>query len=137
MSIFDIEEQPITENGLLELGFVKRLYPARYVKTYQLKEENISITYSVAVKFLGDSWTADLSVTYFSFRMMCTSIKHAGGVFVSHQASIWSGLDMHGGWAIPPLVIDVNTMNELIMLKSSECIKQHCKEFITSDKILW
>lgn len=142
MSIFDIEEQPITEKSLLELGFLMSCFSRSYVKTYKLKEENISISYSVALKPLGDprqgdSWAATLSITYFGFRMMCTSIKHAGGVFVSHQATIWSSLDMHGGWAIPPLEINVNTLNDLIILTSGECVKQHCKEFITNDKILW
>lgn len=137
MSIFDIEEQPITEKGLLELGFVTRLFSSHYINTYYVKEENISITYTVSVKPQGDSWNAYINVTYFSFRMKCTSIRHAGGVFVSHQGYIWSSLDMHGGWAIPPLEIEVKTLNDLILLKSDDCIKQHCKEFITSDKILW
>lgn len=142
MSIFDIEEQPITPKDITELGFIAKFHPTRYVNTYYVKEENISISYSVALKpqgdpRQGDSWAATLSITYFGFRMMCTSIAHAGGVFVSHQAAIWSSLDMHEGWAIPPLEINVNTLNDLIILTSGECVKQHCKEFITNDKILW
>lgn len=142
MSIFDIEEQPITPKDITELGFTTKLFPSRYVNTYYVKEENISISYSVALKPLGDprqgdSWAATLSITYFGFRMMCTSIRHAYGVFVSHQATIWSSLDMHEGWAIPPLEINVRTLNDLIILTSGECVKQHCKEFITNDKILW
>jgi hypothetical protein len=137
MSIFDIEEQPITPKDITELGFTTRLFPSRYVKTYQLKEENISISYSVALYPHGESWMATLSITYFGFRMMCTSIAHAGGVFVSNKAAIWSSLDMHGNWKIPPLEINVNTLNDLIILTSGECVKQHCKEFITNDKILW
>ena len=141
MSIFDIEEQPITEKGLLELGFRARFlaghFMGSYAKTYYMKEENISITYSVVIKPHGDSWTVTLSVDYFGFRMKCASIRHAGGVFVSHQGSIWSSLDMHGNWKVPPLEMEVKTLNDLILLKSGECIKQHCKEFITSDKILW
>ena len=137
MSIFDIEEQPITPNNITELGFLVSCFSRSYAKTYYVKEENISITYSVIVKPHRDSWTATLNVIYFGFRMMCTSIKHAGGAFVSHQATIWSSLDMHGSCAIPPLEIDVKTLNDLIILTSGECIKQHCKEFITNDKILW
>lgn len=137
MSIFDIEEQSITEKSLLELGFVTRLFPSRYVKTYKLLEENISIAYSVTLYPQGESWVADLGVTYFGFRMMCTSIAQAGGVFVSHKAAIWSSLDMHEGWAIPHITTEVKTLNDLIILTSGNNIKQHCKKFITSDKILW
>ena len=137
MSIFDIEEQPITEKGLLELGFIKKSSVERYIMTYHLKEENISITYSVAIKPHGDTWIADISIIHFSFRMTCTSIKHAYGVFVSNNATIWSSLDMHMGWEVPHLVKEVNTLNDLIILISDNVIKQHCKEFITSDKILW
>lgn len=138
MSIFDIEEQPITPNNITELGFLASCFSRSYVKTYKLLEENISISYSVALKPQGDFWKAILSITYFGFRMVCTSIKHAGGVFVSHQGSIWSSLDMHGeNWTIPPLVTEVKTLNDLIILTSGNVIKQHCKKFITSDKILW
>lgn len=137
MSIFDIEEQPITPNNITELGFLVSCFSRSYVKTYKLKEENISISYSVALKPQGDSWTATLSITYFGFRMMCTSIAHAGGVFVSHQGVIWNSLDMHGNWKIPSLVTEVKTLNDLIILTSSNVIKQHCKKFITSDKVLW
>ena len=137
MSIFDIEEQPITPNNITELGFTTKLFPSRYVKSYHVKEENISITYSVALYPHGDSWMADLGVTYFGFRMTCTSIKHAYGVFVSNNAMIWSSLDMHEGCAIPHMTTEVKTLNDLIILTSGNNIKQQCKKFITSDKILW
>lgn len=137
MSIFDIEEQPITPKDIAELGFTTKLFPSRYVKTYKLLEENISIAYSVALYPHGESWMVDLGITYFSFRMMRTSIAHAGGVFVSHNAAIWSSLDIHEAWAIPHMKTEVKTLNDLIILTSGECVKQHCKEFITIDKILW
>ena len=141
MSIFDIEEQPITEKGLLELGFVIKLFPSRYVKEYRMKEENISISYLISLQPHGDSWKADLSVTYFGFRMKCTSINPAYRtfyrVFVSNNDTIWSSLDMHEDWTIPHMVTEVKTLNDLIILTSSNAIKQHCKEFITSDKVLW
>lgn len=137
MSIFDIEEQPITPKDITELGFTTKLFPSRYVKSYHVKDENISIAYSVALYPHGTSWMADIGVTYFGFRMTCTSIKHAYGVFVSNNATIWSSLDMHEFESIPPLVTEVKTLNDLIILTSSNVIKQHCKEFITNDKILW
>lgn len=137
MSIFDIEEQPITPKGLLELGFIKKSSIERYIMTYRLKEENISITYSVTVIPQGDFWSAYINIDHFGFRIMCSSIRHAGGIFVSHQGSIWSSLDMHGNWSIPPLTSEVKTLNDLIILISDNIIKQHCKKFITSDKILW
>lgn len=137
MSIFDIEEQPITPKDITELGFTTKLFPSRYVNTYYVKEENISIAYSVALYPHGESWMVDLGITYFGFRMMCTSIAQAGGVFVSHNTTIWSSLDMHEGWAIPHMTTEVKTLNDLIILTSSNVIKQHCKKFITSDKVLW
>ena len=137
MSIFDTEEQPITEKDLLELGFKASRFSLSYRKAYYVEEENISITYLVAIKPHGDSWIVDIGISYFSFRMTCTSIKHIGGTFVSHKATTWSSLDMHEGWEVPPLVMEVKTLNDLIILISNDVIKQHCKEFITSDKILW
>ena len=137
MSIFDIEEQPITEKGLLELGFIKKSSVERYIMTYRLKEENISITYSVTVIPQGDFWSAYINIDHFGFRMTCTSIKHIGGTFVSHKVTTWSSLDMHDDWKVPPLEMEVKTLNDLIILTSDDVIKQHCKEFITNDKILW
>lgn len=114
MSIFDIEEQPITPINITELGFLVSCFSRSYVNTYKLKEENISISYRVALKPLGDSWVATLSIMHFNSTSFCT----------------WGG-------AIPPLEINVKTLNDLIILTSGECVKQHCKEFITNDKILW